>query len=62
MPRAYCDDIRWDPSDSGFKTSLPSDVDVWLDEDYDEDYEPKETVEREFGCRVLSLNVDEVDP
>ena len=61
MPRAICDDIRWDPNDSGYKATLPTDVDVHLDEGFDPDYEPQETVEREFGCSILSLNVDEIE-
>ena len=60
MPRAYCDDIRWDPSDEGFSEDLPEDADVHLDEGYCEIFEPQDTLQREFGCRVLSFNVDHI--
>jgi hypothetical protein len=58
MPRAYCDDIKWDPNDEGFSADLPEDVDVWLDEGYCEIFEPGDTVAREFGCRPLTMNVE----
>ena len=61
MPRANCDDIRWDTTDPRYHEDLPEDVSVYLDEGYDPDYEPEDTVAREFGCRVLSLNVDSIE-
>lgn len=56
--------VKWDTSevlpDYGDPSDLPEELEVWLDEGYDPDYEPKETIEREYGYPILKLDYEEV--
>ena len=57
MPRLHCYDIKWDTD--GEDVDLPDEVHITVDDDYDPDYEPAETLSREFGFCVLNLTVEE---
>lgn len=65
MARLRVYDIKWDETDPAYgkyvdPSTLPDEVEITVDDDYDEDYEPAWTLIREYGVCIDSLEYEEL--